>query len=46
MLYRGMDRTQLDAAYNNQAAVPNLPDIRTDRRLRSAKARRDRTGFF
>lgn len=46
MLYRGMDRTQLGAAYNNQAAVPSLPEIRADRRLRSATARRDRTGFF
>jgi acetyl esterase/lipase len=46
MLYRGMDRAQLDAAYNNQAAVANLPEIRADRRLRSAKARRHRTGLF
>ena len=24
MLYRGMDRAQLDAAYNNSAAVPRV----------------------
>jgi len=41
-----MDRTQLDAAYNNQAAVPNLPEIRADRSERSARARRDRPGHF
>src|SRR3954468_23738427 len=46
MLYRGMDRTQLDAAYNNQAAVPKLPEIRTDWIERSARVKRDRRGHF
>ena len=27
MLYRGMDRAQLDAAYNNSAAVPERDAI-------------------
>ena len=27
MLYRGMDRTQLDTAYNNTAAVPQRDAI-------------------
>jgi len=27
MLYRGMDRAQLDAAYNNTAAVPERDAI-------------------
>lgn len=30
MLYRGMDRAQLDAAYNNTAAVPERSAIYAD----------------
>ena len=30
MLYRGMDRAQLDAAYNNSAAVPERDAIVAD----------------
>lgn len=41
MLYRGMDRTQLDAAYNNGAAVPERDAIKADWRARSAKVRRE-----
>jgi hypothetical protein len=32
MLYRGMDRTQLDTAYNNTAAVPQRDAIVAARR--------------
>ena len=39
MLYRGMDRAQLDAAYNNTAAVPERDAIVADWAARSAKAR-------
>jgi arylformamidase len=39
MLYRGMDRAQLDAAYNNSAAVPERDAIVADWAARSAKAR-------
>jgi acetyl esterase/lipase len=42
MLYRGMDRAQLDAAYNNGAAVPERDAIIADWRARSAKVRRER----
>jgi acetyl esterase/lipase len=42
MLYRGMDRAKLDAAYNNMAAVPNLAEIRAGWDERSARVRRDR----
>ena len=41
MLYRGMDRAQLDAAYNNSAAVPERDAIVADWAARSAKARRE-----
>jgi arylformamidase len=41
MLYRGMNRAQLDAAYNNGAAVPERDTIIADWRVRSARARRD-----
>ena len=36
MLYRGMDRTALDAAYNNSAAIPDTPRFRADWAARSA----------
>src|ERR1700751_215074 len=35
MLYRGMDRARLDAAYNNLAAVPSAPSLFADRAARS-----------
>jgi acetyl esterase/lipase len=41
MLYRGMDRTQLDAAYNNSAAVPERGAIVADWTARSATVRRE-----
>jgi hypothetical protein len=41
MLYRGMDRTQLDAAYNNTAAVPERGSIVADWAARSATVRRE-----
>jgi acetyl esterase/lipase len=41
MLYRGMDRAQLDAAYNNTAAVPERNAIVADWAARSAKVRRE-----
>lgn len=41
MLYRGMDRAQLDAAYNNSAAVPERDAIVADWAARSAKVRRE-----
>jgi arylformamidase len=40
MLYRGMDRKQLDAAYNNTAAVPQRTAIYADWAERSAAVRR------
>ena len=39
MLYRGMNRTQLDAAYNNLAAVPQPQTIISDWAARSARFR-------
>jgi acetyl esterase/lipase len=30
MLYRGMDRAELDAAYDNRAAKPNLSEVKAD----------------
>ncbi|HEX3497946.1 MAG TPA: alpha/beta hydrolase, partial [Stellaceae bacterium] len=39
VLYRGMDRTALDAAYNNGAAVPDAPRYRADWASRSAAMR-------
>jgi arylformamidase len=39
-LYRGMDRAQLDAGYNNGAAVPARDRIIADWRARSAAVRR------
>ena len=44
MLYRGMDRAQLDAAYNNTAAVPERDAIVADWAARSAKVRREHGG--
>jgi arylformamidase len=44
MLYRGMDRAQLDAAYNNTAAVPERGAIVADWTARSAAVRRERSG--
>jgi arylformamidase len=44
MLYRGMDRAQLDAAYNNSAAVPERDAIVADWVARSAKLRREYAG--
>jgi arylformamidase len=46
MLYRGMDRAQLDAAYNNTAAVPERDAIIADWLVRSAKVRRERPGHL
>lgn len=46
MLYRGMDRARLDAAYNNTAAVPERGAIVADWAARSAAVRRERTGHF
>jgi arylformamidase len=40
MLYRGMDRAQLDRAYNNTLAVPERGVIVADWAARSAKIRR------
>jgi arylformamidase len=39
MLYRGMDRTALDAAYNNGAAVAEAPRFRADWASRSERLR-------
>ena len=44
MLYRGMDRAQLDAAYNNSAAVPERDAIVADWAARSARVRREHAG--
>jgi arylformamidase len=46
MLYRGMDRAQLDAAYNNSAAVPRYEAIKTDWDARSANVRQSRRGHL
>ena len=40
-LFRGMDRAQLDAAYDNRAAVANFTEIRTGWDERSARIRRE-----
>jgi arylformamidase len=42
VLYRGMDRVQLDAAYNNQAAVASFPSLSKQRREQSARVRQAR----
>ena len=44
MLYREMDRAQLDAAYNNSAAVPERDAIVADWTARSARVRREYVG--
>jgi len=44
ILYRGMDRAQLDSAYNNSAAVPNYEAIKADWHARSARMRQSRQG--
>ena len=41
MLYRGMDRAQLDRAYNNSLAVPERSAIVADWAARSARMRRE-----
>src|SRR5262245_20749966 len=46
MLYRGMDRAQLDAAYNNGAAVANYQAIKADWNARSALLRESRRGHL
>src|SRR5258708_4830146 len=46
MLYRGMDRAQLDAAYNNRAAVPATEQIIADWNERSARIRAARKGHL
>jgi arylformamidase len=46
MLYRGMDRAQLDAAYNNSAAVPERDAIVADWSARSARVRREYAGHL
>jgi acetyl esterase/lipase len=46
MLYRGMDRAQLDAAYNNSAAVPERDAIVADWAARSTKVRREYAGHL
>jgi acetyl esterase/lipase len=46
MLYRGMDRAQLDAAYNNGAAVPERDAIIADWAARSARLRSARPGHL
>jgi len=46
MRYRAMDRTQLDAAYNNTAAVPPRDAIVADWAARSATVRREHAGHL
>jgi hypothetical protein len=46
MLYRGMDRTQLNTAYNNTAAVPQRDAIVAGWAARSARVRRERLGHL
>ena len=46
MLYRGMDRAQLDAAYNNSDAVPTVDTIRADWDARSASVRQSQRGHL
>ena len=46
MLYRGMDRVQLDAAYNNSAAVPERDQIIAGWSAQSDAVRRERAGHF
>jgi arylformamidase len=46
MLYHGMDRAQLDAAYNNSAAVPERDAIVAGWAARSARVRREYAGHL
>jgi arylformamidase len=46
MLHRGMDRIQLDTAYNNTAAVPERDAIVAGWVARSAQVRRERPGHL
>jgi arylformamidase len=46
VLYHGMDRTQLDAAYNNGAAVPERDAIIADWTARSATVRHEHAGHL
>src|SRR5262245_34371667 len=46
MLYRGMNRAQLDAAYNNSAAVPEYEALKSDWNARSARVREIRRGHL
>jgi arylformamidase len=46
MVYRGMDRIELDAAYNNTAAVPARDAIVVDWAARSATVRREHAGHL
>src|SRR6201993_5498916 len=46
MLYRGMARAQLDAAYNNSAAVPERDEIVAGWAARSARVRRECAGHL
>jgi hypothetical protein len=46
MLYHGMDRAQLDAAYNNPAAVPERDAIVAGWAARSARVRREYAGHL
>jgi len=46
MLYRGMDRAQLDAAYNNGAAVPERDAIIADWAKRSDRLRSQHKGHL
>ena len=45
-LYRGMDRAQLDAAYDNRAAVANFAEIRAGWDMRGARLRRAHAGHL
>ena len=44
MLYREMDRAQLDAAYNNSAAIPERDAVVAGWAARSARVRREYAG--
>ena len=46
MLYRGMDRAQLDAAYNNLAAVTSSAKLLADWAARSAIFRERHRGHL
>lgn len=46
MLYRGMDQRELDAAYNNSAAVANYDAVKADWNERSARLRKSLRGHL